>query len=447
MAFLSAKASDFAPDLLTLQEEPPAQLPRALLYSVSALCVLLLVWACIAKLDVISTAEGRLVPITFTKVVQPAEAGVVADILIKEGDKVVAGQTLFKLDARLSGVDVESMQTDVTLKRLSLERIDAELTGTKMKSLTGKVAPDLLAKVEALFRARSVAYRDSVAQETAALNRANADLEASKQVLDKLQNTLPLVKQAADSFKALQKESYVSDLAANEKQREYLERDRDVKSQLSIVESLKAAVAQSQTKLVSLQSNYRSQLQTERVELLSTLNKSAGELDKSTIKKALLEIKAPSDGIVKDLAITTKGAVVAAGTLLTNIVPQNEALQAEVLLRNEDVGFIVPGQEARLKVAAYPFQRYGLLEGKVLLISADSADPKQATAAGQPPQLTYKALVKLDRATLRSEATKEDLSLTAGMLIVAEIHQRQRTVMEYLLSPIQKMTQEAARER
>jgi hemolysin D len=442
-----SKVTDFAPDLLSLQEQAPATLPRALVLTVSALFLMLLAWAMVAKLDVIATAEGRLVPVTFTKVVQPAEAGVVETILVKEGDRVKAGQTLMRLDARLSGVDVNGLQHEVILKRLSLSRIDAELNGGVMKT-PGGAPRDLMAKVEAQFNARKLAYQDAVAQETAALARSRADLEAARQVKEKLHTTLPMLKLAADSFQKLQKEGYVGELASNDKLREYMERERDLRSQEAAVQSLTSAVTQSEAKLISIRSNYRSQLETERVELMATLNKSSSELDKSKIKSGLLDIKSPNDGIVKDLAVTTKGAVVAAGVLLMNIVPQNEALQAEVLLKNEDVGFVLAGQDTRIKVAAYPFQRYGLMEGKVALVSADSADPsKQNNAPGQPTQLTYKALVKLNSAVLRSEATKEELPLTTGMLVVAEIHQRQRTVMEYLLSPIQKVAQEAARER
>jgi hemolysin D len=188
------------------------------------------------------------------------------------------------------------------------------------------------------------------------------------------------------------------------------------------------------------------QLETERLETVSVLNRSGQELEKSNVKAGLLEIRAPNAGVVKDLATTTKGAVVSAGVLLMNIVPQDEPMQAEVLLKNEEVGFVAVGQKAAVKVAAYPFQKYGMLEGKVLLVSADSADPKQ-TPQGQQPTLTYRALVKLDTNHLLSAATNEKLAINAGMLVTAEIHQGQRTVMEYLLSPVRKVGQEAGRER
>jgi hemolysin D len=142
--------------------------------------------------------------------------------------------------------------------------------------------------------------------------------------------------------------------------------------------------------------------------------------------------------------LTTIGTVVQPGAVLLNIVPKSEPLIAEVAIRNEDVGFVQAGYKAKVKLAAYPFQKYGLVEGVVESVAADSniADQKQSA---QPPQ-TYKAYVKLKQQVLTAP-NGEQLKLTAGMAVVSEIHQGKRSVIEYLLSPVQKVSQEAARER
>ncbi len=441
---LTPEALDFAPDLLAIQERPPQRMPRALLMTVAALIGLLILWACFAKLDIIATAEGRLVPLTFTKVVQPADAGVVSEILVKDGDVVAQGQVLMRLDARLSRADTKALGTDVAMRRLTLRRIEAELAERAFVPAKDERV-DLYAQVEGQFRARRQAYLDAVAQENEALNKARADLQGSQQVLRKLTQTLPSYRQSAEAYKKLVQEGFVGELAAAEKTREAIEKEQDLKAQDANVSSLRASIAQSERKIVALRSSYRSQLENERAETLTVLNRSGQELEKSNVKAGMLEIRAPNAGVVKDMAVTTTGAVVAAGALLMNVVPANEPMQAEVLLRNEDVGFITAGQKAQMKVAAYPFQKYGLMQGEVALVSADATDPKQAPQ-GQPP-LTYRALVKLDTLQLTSAATGEKLALNPGMLITAEIHQGQRTVLEYLLSPVRKVTQEAARER
>lgn len=442
---LSPEALDFAPDLLAIQERPPERLPRVILGSVVGLIAILLAWATFAKLDIIASSEGRLVPASFTKVVQPSEPGVVSEILVKDGDAVREGQVLLRMDARLSTADTQALGTDVALRQLTLKRIDGELTGRAV--LPGKGdRVDLFGQVDNQFKARRQAYLDAVAQESEALNKATADLAAAQQVLEKLAQTVPVYRQSAEAYRKLVNEGFVGELAAAEKSREAVEKEQDLKTQAATVVSLRAAIAQSEKRIVSVRSQYRSQLEDLRAETAALLNRSAQEFEKSNVKAGMLEIRSPTNGVVKDLVVTTRGAVVAAGALLMNVVPVGETLQAEVLLKNEDVGFVSMGQEARIKVAAYPFQKYGMLEGAVSLVSADATDPRQ-TPQGQAPQLTYRALVKLNAPSLHSAATGEQLALSPGMLVTAEIHQGQRTVLEYLLSPVRKVTQEAARER
>lgn len=440
---LAPEALDFAPDLLAIQERPPERLPRVLLGCVVALVALLLGWAMFAKLDIIATAEGRLVPIGFTKVVQPADAGVVSEILVKDGDRVKAGQVLLRLDPRLVQADTLALSNDVALRRLTLARIDAELSERPFSA--GAAPAGLAARVEGQYRARRQAFADAIAQETEALNKVRAELRGAQQVLAKLEHTLPVYKQSAESHLKLVQQGFVSELGAAEKVREATERTHDLETQRANVASLLANVAQSERKIAATRSQYRSQLENERVETVAQLNRAGQELSKSQLKAGMLEIRAPNDGIVKDLAVTTHGAVVPAGAVLLNIVPVDEQLQAEVLLKNEDVGFVAAGQPTRLKVAAYPFQKYGLLDGRVAMVSADAADPKSSGSQQQP--LAYRALVRLASASLDSAATGERMALNAGMLVVAEIHQGQRSVMEYLLSPVRKVVQEAARER
>lgn len=451
---LAAQAHDFAPDLLTVQLSPPSRLPRAVLLGLIAIVGALLLWVCLAQLDIVATAQGRLVPISYTKVVQPAESGVVSEILVRDGDVVKAGQVLLRLDARLSNTDLQAQGQDVAIKRLTLARIAAELAAADTHSplapaftpAAGDGSPTLVAQVKAQYQARRQAYQDALEQEMQSLEKARADSDAAQQVLSKLKQTLPIYLQSAQAYEKLQKEGFVGEVAAKEKHREWLEKSQDLKAQESTLVSLQAAIAQSEKKIVSLRSSYKSQLENERIETQTQLSKSAQELDKSAIRSGQLDIRAPTDGVVKDLSVTSRNAVVQAGALLMNIVPRAEALQAEVLLANEDAGFVVVGQKAQVKVAAFPFTKYGLLQGSVIHVGADSSDPKQSNAP-QAAALTYRSLVRLDSQRLTGYDGSASLALNSGMAVVVEIHQGTRTVMEYLLSPVLKVRSEAARER
>lgn len=442
---LCADALDFAPDLLAIQERPPARLPRALAGTTVAFVLSLLSWSTLAEVDVIASAPGRLVPMSFAKVVQAAESGVIARIHVREGEVVRQGQLLLHLDPSLARADGVALDGDVALARLTLRRIEAELTDRPFVPDGGE-PPDLFRRVASLYRARRQAHADAVAEESETWNRIQAELRAAQQQLGKLARTLPSYRQSAEAYRHLMQEGFVGEIAAIEKAREATEKEQDLRTQEANLQALEAGIAQSQRRLAMIRSQYRSQLESERIDTLARLNRGVQELEKSKLRTAMLEIRAPNAGVIKDLAATTVGAVVAAGQTLMNVIPRGEPMLAELSLRNEDVGFVATGQVAKIKVAAYPFQKYGMLDGVVSLVSADAVDPA-GSQPGHSEDLSYRAMVRLEANVLTSAATGEPLSLSPGMLVTAEIHQGTRSVLEYLLSPVRRVTQEAARER
>lgn len=439
-------APDFLPDLLVIQEEPPGRLPRVVGYATAVLFAALLVWAALGQLDIVATAEGRLVPRNYNRIVQPAEAGILRELLVREGDTVRAGDVLLRMDSTSASADLGTLQADAALQGLGLRRIDAQLQDRPFMVEPGD-PPALAAQVMAQHRAQRQAYLDAVAQEDAGLQRARNDLAAAQQQLAKLQATVPLYQQAARSYERLVREGFVSELGANDRQRERIEKEQELKAQQAAVAALADAVTQSTHRAAQIRSHYRSDLLAQRVELQGRQHRTDGELRKQAYRSGLLALRAPEDGIVQDLAAAMPGAVVQPGAVLLNLVPLGEPLLAEVAVRNEDAGFIAAGQRVQLKLQAYPFQKYGLMEGVVELVSADSAanDPQKAVAQGQSPQ-SYKALVRLERQDFMA-ADGQRLRLTPGMVLQAEIHQGRRTVLEYLLSPVQKVVREAGRER
>lgn len=446
MRIFATDAADFTPDLLTIQEQPPSRLPRTVAFVTMTLFGCLFTWSIFGKLDIIASAEGRLVPRNYSRVVQPAEAGVVREVLVRDGEEVRAGQVLMRMDATTARADMGTLEASAAQKDLGLRRIDAELSGQPMR-IEARDPPEMAMQILAQYKARRQSYADAIAQEQATLGRAQHDLIAAQQQLSKLVATVPLYQKTATSYEKLVKEGFVSELGANDKIREKIEKEQELKTQEANIGAMTAAVEQSRKKLAQIKSSYESQLLNDRVELKNQHQQAVGELQKQTYKSGLLELRATDDGIVKDMATYSPGAVVQPGAALLNLVPKNEPLYAEVSIRNEDAGFVAVGQSVKVKLQAYPFQKYGSLDGVVEVISADSSanDPQRATAMGLNPQ-SYKALIKLSSQSLRS-ASGEALRLAPGMAAQAEIHQGQRSVLEYLISPVQKVSQEAARER
>lgn len=441
---------EFSPALLRLQEAPPSPLGRKVLWTLLVLLAALLLWALIGKLDIVAVAEGKLIPESYLKIVQPAESGIVKDILVREGEHVRAGQVLMRMDTLITEADARALDSDYQRKRLTLRRIEAELNGQPFKPLRDDPV-SLAGEIEAQYRANRNAFEAALAEERSRLIRNRQDMAAAEQVKKRIEDALPHYRQQDSAYEKLVKDGFAGALMGSDKKRERLEKEQELQTQGFLIESARAYILQSEKKLAQIESDYRRQLHAERNEIQGQFDKLAQEVTKQSHKHSLLELKAPQDAVVKDLATHTAGTVVQPGTILLTLVPRDEILRAEVWVSNEDIGFVRHGQPVKLKFAAFPFQKYGMVEGTVEHVSADAADgnthgqssPSDLARKTQP--LVYKAFVRLKDMALNMDG--QAFQLAAGMQTNAEIHLGDRTVMAYLLSPVRKAWHEAARER
>jgi hemolysin D len=449
-ALALARPLDFAPALLRLQASPPAPFPRAFLMVLLAFFASLVAWAAIAQLDIVAVAPGKLVPHTYLKIVQPSEQGIVREILVKEGEQVAHGQTLIRMDAVLAAADLRALAQEREEKRLALRRIGAQLDGTALRQESGD-RRELFARVAAQYQANVQAYSNAVAQERATLEKARADLAAAQQVKTKIGETLPHYRTQDDAYSQLVSEGFMGTIVASDKKRERQEKEQDLLTQEHNIRSYKATIEQSERKLSQITADYRKQLQADRVEAAAQFEKITEELAKNQHRSALLELKAPHAGVVKDLATHTIGTVAAPGTILMTIVPQDEPLIAEVFVTNEDVGFVRAGQDVKVKLSTFQFNKYGMLDANVRQVSADATEGREGSNAGEATRqaptapLTYRTIVDLRTQELVAQGVRH--RLTPGMQVMAEIHLGSRSVLEYLFSPVARAFHEAARER
>jgi membrane fusion protein, hemolysin D len=443
-------AYDFLPAYLRVQGSPPSPLPRVVLYGLVALLTGLTLWAIFGHLDIVATADGKLVPRSYLKIVQPADGGVIREILVEEGATVLAGQPLMRLDTSLSAADTRALQHELDARTLQLRRIDAELADRGLVRLPGD-AEDAYARVEAQFRANRRAYDDQLAQERATTERTAKELAAALEVQTKLQRTVPIYRTVAERFGTLKQEGFVSELFHLEKERDRIEKEQDLKAQDFTIEGLRASHDQARQRLAQVTSNYRQQLHGERAQADAQAKKLTEDLAKQHYRNTFVELTAPHAGVVKDLAAHTAGAVVSPGTVLLSLVPTDDELQADVMVKNLDAGFVRPGQPARVKVIAYPFQKYGMLDGEVIKVSVDASETgpgkaEEIDAEGKSTmQSAYRARIALPEPRMRIASVP--LHLISGMQVSAEIKLGERTVLEYLLAPVQKAWHEAGRER
>ncbi len=435
---MSADPADFSPPLLRIRDNPPAPLAGWILRLLVALLAGAFVWAVFGQLDIVAVTDGKLVPSSYLKIVQPAEQGIVREILVKEGEKVLAGQVLIRMDSVLADADIKSLQSEYQHKRLALRRIDAQLSARKF-SFAKKDPAELYARVEAQYLANVRAYENALSQEQAQLEKARHDLGAARETKAKLEQVLPHYLEQEKAFEKLTKDGFAGRILYTDKRRERIEKEQDLRTQEFMIRSSESLIEQSEKKMAQITADYRRQLQAERGETASQLERLEQERAKLAHRHELLELRAPQAGIVKDLATHTAGTVAAPGTILMTLVPEGDKLIAEVWVSNQDVGFVHPGQPAKLKLAAFQFQKYGMLEGKVLHVNADATEAPSANTRSDA--LAFRALIELKEQRLSL------YSLQPGMQVAGEIHLGTRTVLEYVLSPVQKAFHEAGRER
>ncbi len=445
-----AGALDFAPAILRAQHENAPPLPRIVHYIALALFAVMLAWAVFGRLDIIAVAQGKLIPSSYVKIVQPAESGVLREILVGDGQEVKAGQVLLRMDTQVTDADQATVDTDLMLRRLQLRRIEAELAGVPFTARPGD-RTDLIQQVTAQSLANRRAYESQLESEQAALAKAQQDLSGAMEMESRLKQTVPIYQETEAAHQNLAKDGFISRLALLDKTRERIEKEQELKAQTHQVASLRASIEQSRKKLAQITSAYRQQLQNERSEANGQRLRLEQESGKQAYRHDLLELKAPQDGVVKDLATHTPGTVVSPGTILLTLVPRNDPVKAEVWVTNEDAGWVEVNQAVKIKIAAFPFNKYGMVKGHVETIRPDAAvlpdtrvrDRKDTREHVMPPS-GFRALVALDSPYLERDGKR--FRVSAGMLVSAEVNLGSRTVMEYLLSPVQKVTHEAGRE-
>ena len=260
-----------------------------MLHALLALLVVLTVALFAGRLDVVVVADGRLVPRTLLKIVQPADAGVVREILVEEGMAVVAGQPVLRLDARLADADLRAHRNELAQRLLQLRRLDAELEDDALERHPDD-PDDLFTRAVAQLRANRAAYADAVAQASAQVARIEQELAAAIEVQEKMSRTVPIAQTMAVRYDRLRAEGFVSELFALERERDRIEREQDLRAQRHTVKALQASLEQATRQHAQVVSNHRRQLHADRAEANAQVARLREELDKQLVRREHVEL-------------------------------------------------------------------------------------------------------------------------------------------------------------
>lgn len=364
-----------------------------------------------------------------------------AEVLVVDGQHVAANTPLVRMDQVAQRQDLESADGRVQRLELQLARVNAELSGEAFRP--NEEGPYGRAAREE-YEARRAAQQNLVAEARMALQRAELELLMAANQLKRAQGVLPLVQKQDDMQQALQQEGFVSAAAAMDKRKELIEAQDEVGIRLAAHRAAQAGAGQAATTVHRLESDYRQQLSKERTEVVLELAQAKAEKAKANHRLEGATLFAPVAGSVTGLSGLVPGNVVPAGEQLLSIVPDDDTLMMEGWIRNEDIGLVYPKVSVQVKAHSFPFQKYGWVEGVVDWIGADSEAPQEYKATQANP-LFFKVRVSL--AAQKLKAGGAVFPLKPGMQVQGDIKLGTRTVLEYLVSPVKKIMNEAAREK
>jgi len=458
---------EFLPAALEIMETPASPAGRAIAATIILFLVVAVGWSIIGHIDIVAVAAGKVVPTGRTKTVQPLETGIVTAILVKDGDRVTAGQVVMRLDQTVAAAERNHVGHDLLVSKLDVARLAALRAGLDAGAdPDASFAPPWEAPPAQIVRTRATMIEQAAAQENkvAAFDQQIAQKVAEAEeivaTIAKLEASLPFLAEEADVRRKALAIEFGNRIAHLDAQIRLV----DQRSELT-VQQRKAAENSAARKALERQ---RAQAASEYAnKILSDLadaeQKVAGFTEDAIRGDQKLEqqtLRAPVDGTVQQLAVHSVGGVVTPAQQVMMIVPMDSHLEVEAMIPNRDIGFVTPGQEAQVKIDTFNFTRYGLLHGKVLSVSHDAivrdkpqdkSNPTKSqtaltdTSEPQGQEFVYAAQIALDQTQLEVEGRMVDLS--PGMAVTVEIKTGSRRVIEYLMSPLLRYKQESLRER
>jgi len=417
---------------------------RRLVIIVLLMIAVLVGWANWAQLDEVARGEGRVVASGRNQLLQSLEGGIVEEILVKTGDHVKRGDVL----VRINDIGFSSDLGEIESKRLNLmaqiarleHETDRQAQGVpEFPALLQQRAPKLVESELRLFKARRQSLNVQINILNERVQQKQRELAEIRINLRRLEANLKLALEEEEIKAPLAKSGVVPKTDVIRLQREISDLRGQIDTAKESIPRLEAGIREAEGQVEEQRLRYLQEAQAELGQRLAeqAIVKEAIRAARDKVQRA--DIRAPVDGIVNALNANTVGGVVRAGEILAEIVPLEAALRVEARIKPSDIAFVHPQQEAMVKITAYDFSIYGGLDGVVEKISPDSS-VDEATR-----EVFYTVTIK----TLQNELAgkKQRLSIFPGMVASVDILTGKKSVLDYLLKPINKAREEALRER
>lgn len=457
---------EFLAPALSILETPPSPVGTALLLLICLLAIVAITWATLGYVNVAVTAPGKLEPLGQVRTVQVLETGRVYGINVANGSRVKAGDVLFTLDSTTLALQHDRLSRDEQSARAEVLRREAAIRAARSATIAEIEWPtdiphDIQQREDDVFHSDLGRLKASQQELRARMEQQAADQVKLDQTITVESHLLDVLQQPVRMQEQLQQQGIGSRV-------NLVQAQASMERQNSVVIQAMAQRRQLAASMTLAQDQLQSALDTFVADQTQRLTSARRGLDRVAAQAAVAQvalermtIRAPVSGTVQSTNITTTGQVFQVGQEAMRIVPDDVPLQIIAEARNQDIGFIEVGQSVSIKVNAFPFTQFGMLQGRVVQIAGDAitsgdaqfsqASPGQAGRAEAPQSqqqvlnLVFPVTIAIDQPELRINGRR--IPVKAGMQVSAEIDTGSRRIIEYVLAPITETLSNAGKER
>ena len=403
-------------NLFKNDEKPKNVISKRLKVSLILFSLIFLLLVNLKIIEVLSLADGKIIPQGRIKYVQHLEGGIVEEILISEGEKVEINQPLVVLSKEKASSEFEEINSRLKSIDLSILRVNSEINSNNSieipENINNLFDEELVKSENELFQSRRKAINSEIKSKKASIDKANKNLK-------NLKKRLKIVKEQEDISQKLLEVEATNRLKHLEILRERQEVEGSIDEQQSIIDLSKNDLEKVQNNYIEELNIELSQYRKEKEELNKRIQKYSDSLNRTVLKS-------PVSGTVKLVSVNSKGAIVAPGVTVVEIVPENEKLIIEAKLPLSEIGYVKKNLEAKIRLNTPEGSRFRSIKGKVVFVGADRISSKDEEGF---------YLVKVETSENSFARKNEEYKLLSGVPVMVGIITGKRSFMDYFLTP------------
>lgn len=433
------RETEFMDQLEAATRLKPSKASNIMLWSITAMIALFIIWASFAKIEELTRGQGQVVPTQEIQIVQSLEGGLLQKLLVGQGDRVTKGQVLMRLSDVMFSSEERGAEAKSDSLKLKIARLEAEAAGKEFvvpDELMKKI-PDIAQNEQALYRSRQQELKNAISILEDKILTVKSDIDEAQAQINRLSSSRGSLQQELSITREMVAKKAVSKLEQIRLEREVNDMGGQINAQQERISGLKSDLSAAEKQKADQMDRFRSQALTELSDVKTQVAQIGESLKSIGDRVSRTELRAPVDGIVNNIAVRTVGGVIEPAQKLIEIVPLDSELKIIAKVSPNNIAFLRVGQPVKVKISAYDSQRYGSLNGKLVRIGASSVSDKEGN-------VFFEIEVHTDRNYLGT--AQNPLPVTPGMIADTEVITGKRTIMEYILKPFLQARDRALRE-